>query len=58
MADSVEAILGAVFLDGGMEAVPTVMESLGLIPKLVRRPKFSKIKTSPPVTDEHETSSS
>ena len=37
MAGTVEAIIGAVYLDGGMHAVPPVMQTLGLMPKLIRR---------------------
>ena len=43
MAATVEAILGAVYLDGDMKSVTKVMWNLGLMPKLVRRtvPKVS-----------------
>lgn len=34
MCDTMEAVLGAVWLDGGMEAVKGVMATLGLIPSL------------------------
>lgn len=37
MAGTVEAIIGAVYLDSGMESVPEVMQNLGLMPRLVRR---------------------
>ena len=32
MADTMEAILGAVYFDGGIAAVKTVMRKLGLVP--------------------------
>jgi dsRNA-specific ribonuclease len=31
VSDTVEAIIGAVFLDGGLEAAVEVMEALGLL---------------------------
>jgi ribonuclease III len=31
LADTVEAIIGAVYLDGGLDAVPDVLATLGLI---------------------------
>ena len=37
MAGTVEAIIGAVYLDGDMKSVTQVMQSLGLMPRLVRR---------------------
>ena len=37
MASTVEAIIGAVYLDSGIKSVATVMQNLGLTPKLVRR---------------------
>ena len=37
MAATVEAIIGAVYLDGNMESVTKVMQNLGLMPRLVRR---------------------
>ena len=46
MAGTVEAIIGAVYLDGGIKSVSKVMRNLGLMPKLVRRTKLSKAKAS------------
>ncbi len=37
MAGTVEAIIGAVYLDSSMNSVPQVMQNLGLIPRLVRK---------------------
>ena len=37
MASTVEAIIGAVYLDGNMKSVSDVMQNLGLMPRLVRR---------------------
>ena len=37
MAGTVEAIIGAVYLDGDMKCVTQVMQNLGLMPRLVRR---------------------
>ena len=37
MAGTVEAIIGAVYLDGGMQAVSGVMHNLGLMPSLIRK---------------------
>ena len=37
MAGTVEAIIGAVYLDGDMKSVTQVMQNLGLMPRLVRR---------------------
>lgn len=37
MAGTVEAVIGAVYLDGDMKSVTQVMQSLGLMPRLVRR---------------------
>ncbi len=37
MAATVEAIIGAVYLDSSMNSVPQVMQNLGLIPRLVRK---------------------
>lgn len=37
MASTVEAILGAVYLDSDMKSVTKVMVNLGLMPRLVRR---------------------
>lgn len=37
MAGTVEAIIGAVYLDGDMKSVTHVMQTLGLMPRLVRR---------------------
>lgn len=37
MAATVEAILGAVYLDSDMKSVTKVMSNLGLMPRLVRR---------------------
>ena len=37
MAGTVEAIIGAVYLDSGLKNVTMVMENLGLIPRIVRR---------------------
>lgn len=33
VADTVEAILGAIFLDSGLEEVKDVMDALGLVPR-------------------------
>ena len=40
MATTVEAIIGAVYLDSGTRSVPLVMQNLGLMPKTVRRTAF------------------
>ena len=37
MAGTIEAIIGAVYLDGDMTSVAQVMQNLGLMPRLVRR---------------------
>lgn len=37
MAGTIEAIIGAVYLDSGMKSVTGVMQNLGLMPRLVRR---------------------
>ena len=37
MASTVEAIIGAVYLDGDLESATGVMQNLGLVAKLVRR---------------------
>ena len=37
VASTVEAIVGAVYLDSNMSSVTQVMQNLGLIPKLVRK---------------------
>lgn len=37
MATTVEAILGAVYIDSDMKSVTAVMWNLGLIPRLARR---------------------
>lgn len=37
MAGTIEAIIGAVYLDGDMKSVTQVMQNLGLMPRLVRR---------------------
>ena len=37
MASTVEAIIGAVYLDNGMKSVDKVMRNMGLMPRLVRR---------------------
>ena len=37
MASTVEAVIGAVYLDSGMESVARVMQNLGMMTKLVRR---------------------
>ena len=37
MAGTVEAIIGAVYLDSNMKRVTEVMQNLGLMPRLVRR---------------------
>ena len=37
MAATVEAVFGAVYLDGGMRSVPEVLRKLGLMPRLVRK---------------------
>ncbi|KAM0794753.1 ribonuclease III domain-containing protein [Usnea florida] len=37
MSDSVEAILGAIYLDSGMEQVKDVMDALGLVPREIVR---------------------
>lgn len=37
MAGTVEAVIGAVYLDSGMKSVTEVMQNLGLMPRLVRR---------------------
>lgn len=37
MAGTVEAIIGAVYLDSDMKSVTGVMQNLGLMPRLVRR---------------------
>lgn len=37
MAGTVEAVLGAVYLDSDMKSVAKVMQNLGLMPRLVRR---------------------
>lgn len=37
MASTIEAILGAVYLDSGMKSVTEVMQKLRLVPRLVRR---------------------
>ncbi len=37
MAGTVEAIIGAVYIDGGMRAVSGVMQNLGLMPSLIRK---------------------
>ena len=37
MAGTVEAVIGAVYLDSGMGNVVEVMQNLGLIPRLIRR---------------------
>ena len=37
MADTIEAIIGAVYLDSDMKSVTEVMQTLGLMPRLVRR---------------------
>lgn len=51
MAGTVEAIIGAVYLDSGMESVPEVMQNLGLMPRLVRR-----TGTKVPVSESAKTS--
>ncbi|KAL2058320.1 hypothetical protein ABVK25_001046 [Lepraria finkii] len=40
MATTVEAIIGAVYLDSGTRSVPLIMQNLGLMPKMVRRTAF------------------
>ena len=37
MSDSVEAILGAIYLDSGMEQVKDVMDALGLVTREIVR---------------------
>ena len=37
LATTVEAIIGAVYLDSGMRSVPLVMQNLGLMPRVIRR---------------------
>lgn len=37
MAGTVEAVLGAVYLDSGMKSVGSVMQNLGLMPRLIRK---------------------
>ena len=37
MASTVEAIFGAIYLDSGMGSVSTVMQNLGLMPRLIRK---------------------
>lgn len=37
MASTIEAIIGAVYLDGDLESATAVMQNLGLVAKLVRR---------------------
>lgn len=37
MAGTVEAMIGAVYLDSDMKSVTRVMQNLGLMPRLVRR---------------------
>ncbi len=54
MAGTVEAIIGAVYLDNGMKSVTEVMQNLGLMPRLVRRTgmkvPISESMTSPAVS--------
>ena len=54
MAATVEAIIGAVYLDNGMNSVTEVMQNLGLMPRLVRRTgmkvPISESVTSPAVS--------
>ena len=40
MASTIEAIIGAVYIDGGMKPIPTVMRKLGLMPTAFRRIMF------------------
>lgn len=37
LATTVEAIIGAVYLDSGMRSIPLVMENLGLMPRVIRK---------------------
>ena len=52
MAGTVEAIIGAVYLDGGMESATGVMQNLGLIPRIVR-----KIRLKTPLSESAESPS-
>ena len=54
MAATVEAILGAVYLDSGMKSVQGVMHNLGLMPRLVRAtiPKLVRKTLVPPLISE------
>ena len=62
MAATVEAIIGAVYLDSDMKSVVHVMQNLGLIPRLIRRTgqkvPVSKSSKSPSATtsNSHEES--
>lgn len=55
MAGTVEAILGAVYLDSGMKAVSQVMLKLGLMPKLIRKTLPKSVLQTQPSTPATET---
>ena len=59
MATTVEAVIGAVYLDSDLKSVTEVMRTLGLMPRRVRRTRMNApVSTSPAAStstvDSHE----
>ena len=54
MADTVEAIIGAVYLDGGIKSVTGVMQNMSLVPRIVRRIKSKSPSASMSTVKDHE----